>query len=128
MERIQAIRLFVRVVDLGSFSKAAAELGLRVTERDDGLLTRNDNPAADRDMSLRLYNRIPAALRKAGPPAAELEAALRRERMAEVIKSNTVGGIPNLAALLPYEGVLEWAGLDYGVSVESVAMALTWPV
>jgi len=28
MERIQAIRLFVRVVDLGSFSKAAAELGI----------------------------------------------------------------------------------------------------
>ncbi|MFN3298053.1 LysR family transcriptional regulator [Caldimonas sp.] len=28
MERLQAIRLFVRVVDLGSFSKAAAELGI----------------------------------------------------------------------------------------------------
>lgn len=28
MERIQAIKLFVRVVDLGSFSKAAAELGI----------------------------------------------------------------------------------------------------
>jgi len=28
MERIQAIRLFVRVVDLGSFSKAAAEMGI----------------------------------------------------------------------------------------------------
>jgi DNA-binding transcriptional LysR family regulator len=28
MERIQAIRLFIRVVDLGSFSKAAAELGI----------------------------------------------------------------------------------------------------
>ncbi len=28
MERIQAIKLFVRVVDLGSFSKAAAELGV----------------------------------------------------------------------------------------------------
>ena len=28
MDRIQAIRLFIRVVDLGSFSKAAAELGL----------------------------------------------------------------------------------------------------
>lgn len=28
MERIQAIRLFVRVVDLGSFSKAATELGI----------------------------------------------------------------------------------------------------
>jgi DNA-binding transcriptional LysR family regulator len=28
MERIQALRLFVRVVDLGSFSKAAAELGM----------------------------------------------------------------------------------------------------
>lgn len=28
MERIQAIKLFVRVVDLGSFSKAAAELGM----------------------------------------------------------------------------------------------------
>ena len=28
MERFQAIRLFVRVVDLGSFSKAAAEMGL----------------------------------------------------------------------------------------------------
>ena len=28
MERIQAIRLFVRVVELGSFSKAAAELGI----------------------------------------------------------------------------------------------------
>ena len=26
MERIQAIRLFVRIVDLGSFSKAAAEM------------------------------------------------------------------------------------------------------
>src|ERR1700750_1981122 len=28
MDRIQAIRLFVRVVDLGSFSKAASELGI----------------------------------------------------------------------------------------------------
>lgn len=28
MERIQALRLFVRVVDLGSFSKAAAEIGV----------------------------------------------------------------------------------------------------
>ena len=28
MERIQAIRLFIRIVDLGSFSKAAAELGI----------------------------------------------------------------------------------------------------
>ena len=28
MDRIQAVRLFVRVVDLGSFSKAAAELGI----------------------------------------------------------------------------------------------------
>lgn len=28
MERIQALRLFIRVVDLGSFSKAAAELGI----------------------------------------------------------------------------------------------------
>ena len=28
MDRIQAVRLFVRVVDLGSFSKAAAELGV----------------------------------------------------------------------------------------------------
>jgi DNA-binding transcriptional LysR family regulator len=28
MERIQALKLFVRVVDLGSFSKAAAELGI----------------------------------------------------------------------------------------------------
>lgn len=28
MDRIQAVRLFIRVVDLGSFSKAAAELGL----------------------------------------------------------------------------------------------------
>ncbi|MDE2147650.1 MAG: LysR family transcriptional regulator [Burkholderiales bacterium] len=28
MDRIQALRLFVRVVDLGSFSKAAAELGI----------------------------------------------------------------------------------------------------
>jgi len=28
MERIQAIKLFVRVVDLGSFSKAAAEMGI----------------------------------------------------------------------------------------------------
>ena len=28
MERIQALRLFIRVVDLGSFSKAAAELGM----------------------------------------------------------------------------------------------------
>lgn len=28
MERLQAIRLFVRVVDLGSFSKAAAEMGI----------------------------------------------------------------------------------------------------
>lgn len=28
MDRIQAVRLFVRVVDLGSFSKAAAELGM----------------------------------------------------------------------------------------------------
>ena len=28
MDRIQAIRLFVRVVDLGSFSKAAAEIGI----------------------------------------------------------------------------------------------------
>ncbi|MCW2313440.1 hypothetical protein M2244_003191 [Rhodoferax antarcticus] len=28
MERIQAIKLFVRVVDLGSFSKAAGELGV----------------------------------------------------------------------------------------------------
>lgn len=28
MERIQAIRLFIRVVDLGSFSKAAVELGI----------------------------------------------------------------------------------------------------
>ena len=28
MERIQAIKLFVRVVDLGSFSKAAAEAGI----------------------------------------------------------------------------------------------------
>ena len=28
MERIQDLRLFVRVVDLGSFSKAAAEVGI----------------------------------------------------------------------------------------------------
>lgn len=28
MDRIQAVRLFIRVVDLGSFSKAAAELGM----------------------------------------------------------------------------------------------------
>src|SRR3954469_25192602 len=28
MDRIQGIRLFVRVVDLGSFSKAAAEIGI----------------------------------------------------------------------------------------------------
>ena len=28
MDRIQGIRLFIRVVDLGSFSKAAAEMGI----------------------------------------------------------------------------------------------------
>src|SRR5436190_985608 len=28
MDRLQALRLFVRVVDLGSFSKAAADLGI----------------------------------------------------------------------------------------------------
>jgi DNA-binding transcriptional LysR family regulator len=28
MDRIQGIRLFIRVVDLGSFSKAAADLGI----------------------------------------------------------------------------------------------------
>lgn len=28
MERIQALRLFVRVVDLGSFSEAAGEIGI----------------------------------------------------------------------------------------------------
>ena len=28
MDRIQGVRLFIRVVDLGSFSKAAADLGI----------------------------------------------------------------------------------------------------
>ena len=58
MDRIQAVRLFIRVVDLGSFSKAAADLGI-------------GQPSATKlvaQMEKRLGARLPATSGSASAP------------------------------------------------------------